>query len=221
MLSIENLSFAYKKKAIFADLDLTFEENKIIGIVGNNGVGKTTFFRVLCGLYTPHFGTIKYNQRTVEKSNFSFLPTAPFFYSFITGMEYLQITTEKSKDEILSSFVQGLDLPLDQLVESYSTGMQKKLAFSSIYLKDRPILILDEPFNGVDLESNELLKYIIRKKSINKTTLISSHILSTLTDISDEIVYIDEGFHISKYQESTFPELKEKINKKVAQRLDV
>jgi len=91
------------------------------------------------------------------------------------------------------------ELPLDKIVDEYSTGMKKKLALMGVIALDRPLVILDEPFNGVDLESNEKIKLVIQKLSeLGKTVIITSHILATLTAICHRISVLYDGrIHLS------------------------
>lgn len=216
MLEIKELQFSFKNKIIFKDLNLTFKPNKIIGIVGKNGVGKTTLFRSIAGIYTPENGTILLNGAPFSKQSVAFLPTDPFFYDYMNGNEYIELVNGKSQND----YTDLLDLPLQQLIDTYSTGMRKKLAFAAIIAQHRPIQILDEPFNGVDLESNEVIKQIIQSEKQDKITLISSHVLSTLTDICDEIYFIKEGFLCEYYDKNDFHHLHTAIANDIAQKMN-
>jgi ABC-2 type transport system ATP-binding protein len=100
------------------------------------------------------------------------------------------------------------DLPLHQYASTYSTGMKKKLALTAILLQRNEYFILDEPFNGVDIESNMLLTEIIHTlKKLGKTVIISSHIFSTLSDTCDEIFLLNEGAIMKSVQRQDFPAL--------------
>ena len=169
MLELKHLEFKFRDKNIFQDLNMTFPEGAIIGIVGRNGVGKTTFFRVITGLYKALNGEINLNGRQLSKQEISFLPTDPFFYSYMNGAEYLELVVGGSKRSKAFEYAEQLMLPLDQLVDTYSTGMKKKLAFSAIISQNRPVQILDEPYNGVDLESNEIIKLILQHQKQRKS----------------------------------------------------
>lgn len=216
MLEIKELQFSFKNKIIFKDLNLTFKSDKITGIVGKNGVGKTTLFRCISGIYTPEKGGILLNGELFSKQSVAFLPTDPFFYAYMNGKEYIELVNGKS----LNYYTELLDLPLQQLIDTYSTGMRKKLAFAAIIAQRRPIQILDEPFNGVDLESNEVIKQIIQNEKQDRVTLISSHVLSTLTDICDEIFFIKEGFICEYYDKNNFDRLHAAISNDIAQKMD-
>lgn len=135
--------------------------------------------------------------------------TEPFFFEKITGKEYIQLLCNARQipvNEIESRNI--FDLPLHQYASTYSTGMKKKLALTAILLQRNEYFILDEPFNGVDIESNMLLTEIIHTlKKLGKTVIISSHIFSTLSDTCDEIFLLREGAILKSVQSEDFPAL--------------
>ncbi len=218
MLKIGNISFGFREKIIFENLSLSFKENHIHGIVGKNGVGKTTFFRNISGIYHPQSGDIYFNDSPLKKDDISFLPTSPYFYPYINGGEYIELINGSISSKI-NQYAELLDLPLNQLIDTYSTGMKKKIAFLGVISQGRPILILDEPFNGVDLESNEILKSIILKEKSGRVLLISSHILSSMTNISDTIHFIQKGFSVNVYDKHEFSKLENAIQKDIEEKL--
>lgn len=193
MISIRCLSVAYNEKTKVLDaLSVDLEANIIHGIVGLNGAGKTTFLNAIYGIVKYKLGTILYNGRKIEKKDIAYLVTESFFYSNITGREYLALfeNTEFDDDKWNGVFL----LPLDELIDNYSTGMKKKLALMGILKQDKPILILDEPFNGLDIETCRNIRMILlRLKEKGKTILITSHIMETLTNLCDKIHYLENG----------------------------
>lgn len=197
MISINCLSVAYNDKAKVLDsLSVNLETNLIHGIVGLNGAGKTTFLNAIYGIVKYKLGTILYNGRKIEKKDIAYLVTESFFYSNITGREYLALFENTSFDDDKWNGV--FLLPLNELIDNYSTGMKKKLALMGILKQDKPILILDEPFNGLDIETCRNIRMILlRLKDKGKTILITSHIMETLTNLCDKIHYLENG--IIKY----------------------
>jgi len=205
MLDIKNLQFAFGQKVIYDHLNLTFPISSITGLIGKNGVGKTTLFRILTNIYRNQGGEITFNGEKITPNMISFLPTDPFFYPYMKGSEYLDIVACNPAELIQSRvFASQLDLPLDDLIDNYSTGMKKKIAFAAIFAQSRPIVILDEPYNGVDLESNEAIKYIIHHFAKDRVVVLSSHILSTITDISDRIYHIQDAKTVTSHLKDQF-----------------
>lgn len=196
MIKINDLSKSFGKKQVLKDINLTLEAGKIYGIVGRNGSGKTTLFRCLTGLEYYH-GKIE-SELSPLKNHIGLLQTDPYFLDKITGREYLQLfCNARHKTGIDFDQQNAFDLPLDQYANQYSTGMKKKLALMAILLQDNQILILDEPYNGVDIQSNIVINEIIQRlKNKGKTLLIASHIFSTLNDCCDEIHLLEEGTFI-------------------------
>ena len=212
MLTLNSISFGFGSKTIFENLNLSFENRHTYGIVGSNGVGKTTLFRTISRLYSPKSGNILFDQQPLNSTQVAFLPTDPFFYPYMKGAEYLEIIhQDASVLNLCFEWSEKLNLPLDNLVDTYSTGMKKKLAFIASYAQNRPVSIYDEPFNGVDLESNEVLISLLQKQNTEKITLISSHILTALFEICDTIIHIEKGFNTTFYSPDHFDQLKQKI----------
>lgn len=192
MLTINNLTVSYGKKIVLERLQLNLEFAKIQGLVGLNGAGKTTLLNTLYGFKSKDSGLILYNDLPLKRIVISYLETENFYYSNITGKEYLSLFQRLTNDYNLDDWNKIFKLPLDQLIDSYSTGMKKKLVLMAILKQDKEIVILDEPFNGLDIESSKILSLIIaRLKEKGRTIIITSHILESLTNICDYIHYLD------------------------------
>ncbi|MGY6521206.1 MAG: ATP-binding cassette domain-containing protein [Mongoliitalea sp.] len=193
MIVLESLFKKYNDKVILNSVSWNFGLGKIHGIIGANGVGKSTLFKCMVGL-EDFEGNIFYHENIARKK-IAYLPTEPFFFERITGNEYLKFIAQSRKipAQNLEEF-NVFDLPLDQYASSYSTGMKKKLALMGLLMDDFDVYILDEPFNGVDIESNILIEGIIETLSENnKTIFLSSHIISILTEICQEIHVLNDG----------------------------
>src|ERR1035437_3566386 len=185
MITIENLIVSYNKGQNVNDLlNLILSDNTINGIVGLNGSGKTTLLNSIYGLKSINSGAIKSNDEKINKKEISFLVTENYFYSNITGREYLSLFKNPHYD--LDKWNQLFLLPLDTIIDDYSTGMKKKLALMGILKQNKPIMILDEPFNGLDIETCRIIRQILLKlKERDKTIIITSHIIETLTNLCD------------------------------------
>jgi len=193
MIRLNNLSMSFGKNKVLNDISLTFESGKVYGIVGANGSGKTTLFRSIAGLEN-HDGEVAY-EWTPLKNHLGFLETNPIVMTRITGWEYLKLLcVSRGIHEENFENQNIFDLPLQQYADTYSTGMKKKLALLAILLQNNKVYILDEPFNGVDIQSNLMIIALIKKlKALDKIILISSHIFSTLSDTCDIIHLLAAG----------------------------
>ena len=193
MITLKNISKSYGNKKILTNINMVFKPGGIYGIAGENGAGKTTLFKCIGG-FEPFEGEVIYDKG-ILKNTMGFLHTDPFFFSKITGQEYLQLLCNARKIEVNDFKEKNIfNLPLAQFAETYSTGMKKKLAITGILLQQNDVFILDEPFNGVDIQSNVLITEIILElKRLNKTVLLSSHIFSTLSAVCDSIHLLKNG----------------------------
>ena len=217
MISISKLTLAYDDHVVIDQLELSIEKGLIHGLVGMNGSGKTTLLRTLHGLNQPKTGTVLFDGKPLNKKLLSFLPTENYFYPNITGREYLALF--ESIDFKTDQWNELFRLPLDQVIDSYSTGMKKKLAILGIIKEDKPILILDEPFNGLDLETGRVLNDIILQlKSRHKTILITSHILDTLMELCDKIHYLESATMMTSIESGQFDSFKNDLYQRLTQK---
>ncbi len=214
MLIINNLTVSYADKVILANLNLNIELGKVHGLVGLNGAGKTTLLNTLYGFKRKDSGQILHNDIQLKRIDTAYLETENYYYSSITGKEYLSIFKHATNDYNIDDWNKLFKLPLDKLIDSYSTGMKKKLALMAILKQDKDILILDEPFNGLDIESSKLLSLIINKlKEKGKTIIITSHILESLTNICDYIHYLENKIISFTREKDNFANLEKEIFK--------
>jgi ABC-2 type transport system ATP-binding protein len=218
MLDIQSLDVSYSKKQVLHQLNLKAEKGAIHGILGRNGAGKTTLFRTIFGFKKPLAGSITLEGRPLEQKSIAFLETENYFYPYMKGLEYLQLIHNDA--EAIERYNKLFQLPLDQFASEYSTGMKKKLALIGALLLDRPLLILDEPFNGVDLESNEKICLLLERLKADKYLLVSSHILGTLTSICDRISVLDEGKILKTWERKEFEVLEKELKEEIQAKMD-
>jgi ABC-2 type transport system ATP-binding protein len=211
MIKISGLTKSYGKNEVLKNISMDFSKGKVYGIVGENGAGKTTLFRCIAGLETYDGEII--SDFAPLKNHLGLLLTDPFFFSKITGKEYLTLLcTARGKTDLAFEHKNIFDLPLNQYASTYSTGMKKKLAITAILLQGNEYFIFDEPFNGVDIQSNIILtEIIVRLKELNKIVLISSHIFSTLRDTCDEIYLLRKGEQVRSIQKPEFKKLEQEM----------
>lgn len=207
MIKVIGLTKHYGTKVVLSAINITFLEGNVYGIVGDNGAGKTTLFRCIAGL-EDYEGEINSGLRPL-KNHLGLLLTEPYLFSKITGKEYIQLLCNARKIKINDIDRKNIfELPLNQYASTYSTGMKKKLAITAILLQDNKYFILDEPFNGVDIQSNIIITEIIHKlRELNKIVIISSHIFSTLSDTCDEIHLLKNGVFSKTVKKEEFSQL--------------
>jgi ABC-2 type transport system ATP-binding protein len=208
MLTVNSLTVSYGKTTVLDNLNLEAEEGMIHGLAGINGSGKTTLFHTIYGFIKPDTGSIQLNGQPLSRKKIALLETQNYFYSNIKGKEYLNLFPNPGGTFSIEPWQELFRLPLDDLIEDYSTGMKKKLALTGILKLDKPILLLDEPFNGIDMEAVRIIQLLlVRLKEKGKTIIITSHILETLTSICDHIHILENKNITRNYRKSDFEKI--------------
>lgn len=203
-IEVQNLEKKFKTNTILSDVNLEFTSGHIYGLAGRNGSGKSVFLKILCGLYKPTLGIVLFNGKNYHLDNM-FVPNLraliekPSFFPDLTGYENLEllakIQNKISSNEILSSLKRvNLIEEKDKLYKEYSLGMKQKLGIAQVIMENPDILILDEPFNGIEEETvKKISNYLLELKHLGKLIIISSHIKEDLNYLCDEIYYFDNG----------------------------
>lgn len=194
MLTITDLVAGYPGKEVIRHLNLQLKPGLIHGLVGLNGSGKTSLLRCISGVLKPGSGKILVSEQPLIRSQVCYLETEPYFYHGITGREYLSLFSPKSSGFNADEWAGIFSLNLDILIDGYSTGMKKKLGLLAVLIMDRPVVLLDEPFNGLDLESVRVLGTLLQNwKHPEKVIIVTSHILEALKDTCSEIHFLNDG----------------------------
>ncbi len=208
MLSIEHLTKCYGEKKAVDDLTLRIAPGEIFGFIGHNGAGKTTTLKSVVGIQRFDAGEIRINGVSVKeeplkcKAMLAYIPDNPDLYDFMTGIGYLNfvadifgIGTEERTERIhryADAF--GLTSDLAQPVSSYSHGMKQKLAVISALIHEPKLLIMDEPFVGLDPRASHLLKEIMRSFcDAGGAIFFSTHVLEVAEKLCDKIAIIKGG----------------------------
>jgi len=193
MIKIINLQKRFGFNEVLKNINLSLNKGQVYGIIGENGAGKTTLFRCIADL-DNYEGEI-YSEINPLKDHLGILFTEPFFFTKITGKEHIRLLCNARKKVAVDIDDKNIfDLPLDDYVSTYSTGMKKKLALLAILMQENDFYLLDEPFNGIDIHSSLIVIEIIKKlKSLEKTVFIASHIFSTMRETCDEIYVLNKG----------------------------
>lgn len=208
MLAVNDVSFSYAEEFVLQDITINFEINLIHGIVGLNGSGKTTFFNILSGILACDKGTILLNNVSIKKSDIAYIDAESFFYPKLTASEFLSVFPKTNLNFNELELAHIFNLPLDEFIENYSTGMKKKLLIISQLKQDKKLFIFDEPFNGLDIESNKSLQFIIELlNQKGKTIFIASHIIEPLYGICHKIHHLKNKHFAKSYSSGEFNQL--------------
>jgi ABC-2 type transport system ATP-binding protein len=222
-LKIEHLNKSYRNTKAINNLSIEIKPGKLYGFVGINGAGKTTTINILANILKPDSGKIEMLGKEIKsgdwqyKSKVGFVLEEPKYIEHLTGAEFLKFagimqnldeTITKARSKELINFLELNDKQND-LIKTYSKGMKKKISFATALLHNPKLLILDEPLEGIDPVSSNMIKKLLKNFIKNgKTVLISSHELGTIEDICNEFIIIHQGSNIFQ---GTMGMLKEEI----------
>lgn len=208
-IEVTNLSKKFKNNLAVKNVNISFQDGKIYGIIGNNGSGKTVFLKMLCAFYIPTSGIILQDGVNYIKDNLfpkdtRALIESPNFIPELTGFENLKllayIQNKISDKEILETLkVVNLFNEKDKKYKEYSLGMKQKLGIAQALMENPHVIILDEPFNGIDDESVIKIKKRLINIKRNKIIIITSHIKTDIIELSDEI-YVFKNGELSEYK---------------------
>lgn len=202
VLQVNQLKKTYKNKVVLQNISFSIGEGELIGLVGPNGAGKSTLMRSILGLEELKSGMIQINTISHSDPEFfkyiSFLPSDNYLYMELTGYDHLsfvaniyQIAPQDMEDVI---DVIGIRSYVNQPVKSYSYGMRQHLLIALSILTKPLIILMDEPFNGLDPTSTIELKQLIRKlHAQGMSIVVSTHNLDILEDLTDTIWFIKDG----------------------------
>ena len=203
MIAIENLHKKFGKNKVLKGIDLEIAEGGIFAILGPNGSGKTTLIKSILGMVVPNSGSIKLNGKSVKndwryRNNIDYLPQIANFPGNLSVKELIRMikdlrSNKKADDERLIKLFK-LEAFLDKKLSNLSGGTKQKVNLVLTFMFDSPLIILDEPTTGLDPISHLRLKELIsEEKEKGKTILITSHIMSFVEEVADEIVFLLEG----------------------------
>lgn len=208
MLKINHLTKIYGDKKAVDDLSLHIRPGEIYGFIGHNGAGKTTTIKAVCGILQFEGGEIFIDGTSVKenpmkcKQVIAYIPDNPDLYEFMTGIKFLNfvadvfgVSAEDRKNRIAKyAEVFGLTNDLSQPISAYSHGMKQKLAVISALIHEPKLIIMDEPFVGLDPKASHLLKEIMRDIcSRGGAIFFSTHVLEVAEKLCDKIAIIKDG----------------------------
>ncbi len=208
MLKIEHLTKIYGDKKAVDDLSLHILPGEIYGFIGHNGAGKTTTLKACCGILQYDSGEITVDGVSMKqnpmicKGKIAYIPDNPDLYEFMTGIRFLNFVADifgvsaSDRHERIRKYADAFELTADlgQPISAYSHGMKQKLAIISALIHEPKLIIMDEPFVGLDPKASHLLKEIMREMCDRGSAIFfSTHVLEVAEKLCDKVAIIKAG----------------------------
>ena len=208
MLNIEHLTKAYGEKKAVDDLSLHIVPGEIYGFIGHNGAGKTTTLKSVAGILQFDEGEITIDGISIKtdplacKRKFAYIPDNPDLYDYMTGIKYLNFIADifgvgaGERQERIRKYADAFELTADlaQPIAAYSHGMKQKLAIISAWLHEPKLILMDEPFVGLDPKAAHLLKEMMREMCDEGGAIFfSTHVLEVAEKLCDKVAIIKSG----------------------------
>lgn len=208
LVALAGVTKSYGSKTALREVSLTIPAGQICGLLGPNGAGKTTLFRLLMGILKATKGTLlvdgldAFEDRVAVKRLVGFLPDEPVFHSYLSGREVLELSgglhglTIREITERMMPLIKRLGMTdaMNLFAEDYSRGMKKKLGIMLALLHQPKLLILDEPTNGLDVESTRLFYDLMHEQSQSGTTIVfSTHLMDHVTKLCTHAAILRDG----------------------------
>ena len=204
MIEVQKVSLQIKKAKILENVDFTRQKGQICGVVGRNGSGKTMLMKCICGFVKPTSGEIQVDGQVIGK-DIDFIPNAgiiietPGFIPNYSGYKNLQLLAsiqnriDKTRIREVMQMV-GLDPDMKRSVKKYSLGMRQRLGLAQAIMEDPSVLVLDEPFNGLDKEGVvEMRQYLLQLKDAGKAIMVCSHSSEDIAVLCDRVYEMEHG----------------------------
>lgn len=208
MLEVDGVHTDVDQKKLLEDISFSIEEGSAMALVGHNGAGKSTLIKTILGTLEKSAGHIIINNYTIDESyipykeQMSYLPEEPLLLTELTAMQHFQLyglsynLPEKTLNERIDRYVKGFELEgkLDVYPESLSKGMRQKVQAICAFLPDVPLLLIDEPFMGLDVYAIDYMEQLIRKKTEQGTSiLLTTHQLDRVKSIANHFIMLEQG----------------------------
>ncbi len=203
-IKLENVSKRFKNENVLKGISYSFESGKIYSIIGRNGSGKSVLLKIIAGLYLQDKGNVlfdnkNYNMINEIPDNLGIVIEQPSFINDLTGLENLKLLASirnvaTERDIVESLEIVNLKDDMNKKYSKYSLGMRQKLSIAQAIMEHQKVILLDEPFNGIDRQSVVAIKeYLKRVKNEDKLIIITTHIMDDVVDLSDVMLYIEDG----------------------------
>ncbi len=205
-IKVEHIYKSFGKDTVLQDVSLSIEPGQIFGVVGNNGSGKTVLMKCICGFLRPDKGKVMVNGQQVGKDcdfpdSMGLIIETPGFIPNLSGFQNLKILAalkgKIGRKEIKESiFRVGLDPDMRKPVAKYSLGMRQRLGIAQAIMEDPDVLILDEPFNGLDKAGVAHMRELVKElKNQGKSILLASHNVQDIEELCDDVHEMEEKWN--------------------------
>jgi len=208
MLKVEGFSQKYNEKVVVKDLNLEVMDGEIFGFIGHNGAGKSTTIKSIVGILPVETGEIYVNEMPITTNRkacqqiSAYIPDNPDLYEYMTGIDYINFIAdifkvpEEERVEKIKKYGDAFEITdqLGDLISSYSHGMKQKVALIGAFVHSPKLLVLDEPFVGLDPKASAVLKQSMRELCDQGSAIFfSTHVLETAQFLCDRVGMIDHG----------------------------
>ncbi len=204
IITLDHVSKSYRQQQVLKDISVSFAKGRIHGIIGRNGSGKTQMFKVIAGYVLPDHGTVvvngeKIGVKTDYPQHLGMLIETPGFLPAYSGLFNLQMlaamNTKLTREKLLNTLHNvGLDNAIHKKVGQYSLGMRQRLGIAQAIMDEPQIIILDEPFNGLDNAGvKEIRSLLVNLRNEGKTILLSSHHAEDIKALCDTVHEMESG----------------------------
>lgn len=200
MLVVKGLLKKYQKKTVLNNLDIVIQKNCVYGLVGPNGTGKSSFFKILVGLVKKNSGDIIFEGRSLDRKsmdNIAYMPPEDFFYNWMTvkdAVDYYDDFFDDFKKQKALILINEMELGLNQKISTLSTGQKGRLKIILTLSRNVSLYLIDEPLNGLDPISRSIvIDTIGKEKLLDRTFIISTHIIDELETIMNRLIMFKDG----------------------------
>lgn len=201
-IEVDQISKTLKGQQLYHNASATFEHGQITAVTGPNGSGKSVLFRIICGFLKPDAGHVRIDPRYLSATGtypeqFGIIIDGPGYLPFARGYDNLQrlarIRGIASSADIKAAMIAvGLDPQLPQRVRNYSLGMKQKLAIAQAIMEHQQVLLLDEPFNGLDRDSSSAIQdLLLNLRQQGRTIVFTSHIRADVDTLADKVYEVN------------------------------
>lgn len=200
LLKIENLSKKYYNKTALNDINLSVEKGKIYGLLGPNGSGKTTLMKIIAGLHNQTSGNVLISGKPLSyksKAAISYMPTENYLHGDFKVKQVIRFYKDMYEDfqeDTALKILKDINVDTEFTISKLSSGLVGKLKVALTLSRNTELYMLDEPLNGVDVLSRDVIMDLITKSyNENKTIIISTHLVSEIEKILDSVIFLKDG----------------------------